>query len=802
MLTDSELENYFEKHHLSARAREYIRQTRNDPSRLVGANAQANVVSGYPSAKGDVTLQTESRTAEHAQAIEHEYDQNVLVFFDQPLPVSVVRTSVKGKPLTGSCTPDFVVLHVTGPYVEEVKTEEELEKLLRTKPADWVKTDTGVTFRPALEAYAQIGLPYKVVSSATTNPIRTDNLKLLLRARHSPPAVNDDICTVVERALSEQAWFRLEALGCRIGITDLTPLLQLINQGFLHASLSEELLAQPESTWVAKTPEILALRKICSADQHGYRAPEIGELRVSTTLVPSGKRAARAISNIARLHAGEKSRTVRRLTQKIRLKTQGGKETNEFLSALPDFDKCGNRTQRLCNEQLKFISEFIEEHYAKALRLGPTAAYKLYINLARDAHPYLPPVSRPTLKNYITQVDTKKIGAGRGGRRAANAAAEPTPVGKRQLLATRPFQLGVTDHYLTDIHCVLASRDGKHYTARPYLTVLVDIVTGYVYAIWLSFRAPSRRACAMTIRLCVRKHGRLPEEILFDGGPEFESVYFYALLGHCKVGPVRRPPEHPRYGSQAERFFGEFKTLWLSLRPGNLVNYDEARAVSRTHAPPKMAKLTIQQLLEELLAFCEWRNANRVDLSNLSPAERVKKGMQTFSCSGIPVADDPAFMIASAVDVNDYALDPARGLHIGELHYWHPDLRKLASIGRAKEVREEPEDPYRVYVKVGSEWVTCMATGALQFSTKDPVLRLSDSIRIQDGPKARLEAKADADQLLITKMREFDAKWAAEAVTASAQASTASATKPAESIFESIRSKSVEPLKVSKWDKS
>lgn len=801
MLTDQYLEEYFTRHDLSTRARQYIRQTRDDPSRLVGSNAQANVISRFPSAKCGASLQTESRTAEHAQALEHEYDRNVVVFFDQPPPVSVVRTSAKGKPLTGSYTPDFVVLDVAGPYVEEVKTEVELEKLLRTKPADWVKTETGVTFRPALEAYTQIGLPYKVVSSATTNPIRTDNLKLLLRASHAPLAVNDVIRAAVERALSEQAWIRLNALGTRIGITDLTPLLQLIDQGLLHASLSEELLAQPESTWVAKSLEILALRKTCSAEQHGYRAPEINELRVSTTLVPSGKRAARAVSNIARLHAGEKSCTVRRLKRKIRLTNQGGREISEFLVALPNFDKCGNRRQRLCKEQLDFIKKFIKEHYSDIKRLGITAAHKLYKNLALAAHPYLPAVTRPTLTKYIQTADPKKIGAGRGGRRAANAAAEPTPPGKRQLLATRPFQLGVVDHYLTDIHCVLASRDGSHYTARPYLTVLVDVVTGYVYSIWLSFRAPSRRACAMAIRLCVRKHGRLPEEILFDGGPDFESVYFYALLGHCQVGPVRRPAEHPRYGAQAERFFGEFKTLWLSMRPGNLVNYDEARAVSRTHAPSKAATLTIHQLLEELLAFCEWRNANKVDLSDLSPAERAKNGLLTFACSGVPVTNDSAFMIASAVDVNDYALDPARGLHIGELHYWHPDLHKLAVMGRAKEVREEPEDPYRVYAKVGSEWVTCMATGALQFCTKDPVLRLSEAIRIQDGPKARLEAKADADQLLITKMREFDAKWATEAALLAAATTTNAPQPPSDSIFEKIRKMNLDSLKTSTWEK-
>lgn len=801
MLTDQQLEEYFTKHNLSAPAREYIQQTRDsEPSRLVGTNASSNVISGFPSTKTNHLIQTESRTAEHVHALEHEHSSTVIEYWDQPPPVNVVRTSPKGKPLPGYYTPDFVVLDATGPYVEEVKPDDAIEKLLRTRPADWIQTETGVTFRPALEAYGRLGLTFKVVS-VKFNPIWTENLKLLLRARRAPLAANDEIRAAVEAALAEQAWMPLSTLGTRVGITDLTPLIQLIDQEFLHVLLLEELLTQPDSTWVARSLALHTLRKETNPDQHGYRALDGGELRVSATLIPSGKRASRALANLERWNVGKSSRTMRRWKRKIRQKQETGKEIKVLTVVMPGWDKSGNRKDRLCKAQVKFLKEFIKEHYADSRRLGICAAHKLYKNLAKDAHPLLPAVNRGTLKRYIKLDDLKEIGKGRGGRRAANAATEPTPVAKRQLLATRPFQLASMDHYETDINCVVARRDGVPYIARPYLTILIDVETDFVYSLWLSFRDPSRRACAMAIRLCVRKYGRLPEEILVDGGPDFESVYFFALLAHCAVGRVRRPPEHPRFGSGAERIFGEFKTQWLNLRLGNLVNYKEARAVSRSHAPGNQAVLTIEQLLSELLAFCEWRSANKVDLSNLSPAERVTKGLQAFSCSGVPVANDPAFLIASAVETNDYALDLSRGLHIGELHYWHPDLRKLAAVGRVKEVRPDPEDPYRVYAKVGTEWITCLASGAQQFGAKDPVLRLAEAIRIHDGPKARLLAKADADQLLITKMREFDDQWAAEAAQ-KARPTPANTTPTAEkSIFEKIRNASIDPLEISTWRK-
>lgn len=34
----------------------------------------------------------------------------------------------------------------------------------------------------------------------------------------------------------------------------------------------------------------------------------------------------------------------------------------------------------------------------------------------------------------------------------------------------------------------------------------------------------------MILRECVRRHGQLPQIVVIDGGPEFQSTYFEALL--------------------------------------------------------------------------------------------------------------------------------------------------------------------------------------------------------------------------------------------------------------------------------
>ncbi len=46
----------------------------------------------------------------------------------------------------------------------------------------------------------------------------------------------------------------------------------------------------------------------------------------------------------------------------------------------------------------------------------------------------------------------------------------------------------------------------------------------------------------MAFRLCVKRYGRLPQEIVVDHGPEFGSVYFEALLAQC--GCRRKSTDH------------------------------------------------------------------------------------------------------------------------------------------------------------------------------------------------------------------------------------------------------------------
>src|SRR5690606_11227844 len=60
----------------------------------------------------------------------------------------------------------------------------------------------------------------------------------------------------------------------------------------------------------------------------------------------------------------------------------------------------------------------------------------------------------------------------------------------------------------------------------PYLSLSVDAESRAVPGFYVSLQEPSYRSCMMVLRDIVRRHGRLPNTIIVDNGPEFHSAAF------------------------------------------------------------------------------------------------------------------------------------------------------------------------------------------------------------------------------------------------------------------------------------
>jgi putative transposase len=129
----------------------------------------------------------------------------------------------------------------------------------------------------------------------------------------------------------------------------------------------------------------------------------------------------------------------------------------------------------------------------------------------------------------------------------------------------RPLAIVHIDHTQLDIELCSSATGQK--LGKPWLTLLIDAYSRRILATYLSFDAPSYRACMMALRICVSRFGRFPQAVVVDGGKEFHSICFDTMLARYHCTKKTRPVAQPRFGSVIERLFGTTNTKLYRLLP-------------------------------------------------------------------------------------------------------------------------------------------------------------------------------------------------------------------------------------------
>ncbi|AVP98905.1 hypothetical protein C7S18_17730 [Ahniella affigens] len=788
---------------LSAEAREFLAQSLLMPSRDVGSGGFAAVSGAFPSRKVGASIPFESRSAELALAVHMEFDADVLAFYNQLPPVEVRRTRKGGGQYPTSYTADFLVIRKDELKVVQVKTEKELRKLVETRSADWTVIEGCYVDTPASEAFRALGLAHEVVSTQNLDRYRTANYRLLLRSRLAETVCDDQTRAKARAELKAKIVVSLAELAKALGSKDLSPLLQLIDEGELVVDLERSLISSPETCWVSTDRQLLETHRA------EWLAPDPAGWALASE-IPSEKRARRALEIIDKISVGHMTPSVRRWQRKI----QAGKAMglSVFKSALPNWQQCGNRKPKRPDVVKAFAENVIRDRWGRAERPAKRGTYGEYRLLAKAWHPGLKYVSKPTFLKLLKELEVV-LSRRRSGARGENAASPPTAVADRVIVAMRPFEQATCDHYMVDLSCVVAEKDGKRYTKRPIFTVLRDIATGMVLAFWLSFAKPSRVACACVLRSCLRRWGRLPESIIVDRGAEFLSVYFRSLLASLEIELVLRPSAHPRYGSEAERIFGQLKERWLDGRPGNSTDIKEVRSVSGSHRPQATAELTVLDLLNEIDHFLGWFARWGTNHSHRAPQYLFDEGLTRFPFSGRQAVYGPEFEILSAVDVSSFALDPRRGIKIHPYWYWAPELADLNLKKGKVLVRKDPENPYTVYALVHEKWVPCQSSRAQRTVSQTTLQRMAEAV-LGTAPNSQLDdAIEDAESDLVIQKRCADERSKARkdvppetrkpAKSKSSQpAEDAPVSKGEKSIWAQLRSLNIDAAPSGTWSKS
>jgi putative transposase len=744
------------------------------PARKVGRRRRRNLVLDVPMTKLGVALQGESLSGEFLFLVELDRRNDLRAVYDQPLSVPLVIVDSSGRRTRIPHTADYLVVEAESVLVYEIKADDELDDLCRRRPSDWRKDESGYHYLPAVAYFLQLGIKHITIPNSSLSSIRADNLRLLASSRQGADTkhLRKMRHTVLQAVLHEGA-VRVGAILDRLEEVDATAILQLIDGEQVFAALDKVSLSDIRNVWIAATQESAnllqqsdhhladLLRSRSSLEPHELVDPRYhAEIATRLAMVDG-------ILEGTEKAAARSARSIRRYREK--LSCSGG----DPASLAPRWAKCGNRDLRIGETHRNFIVQSVHAGRSDGNCRTPHRCYKDYVAAFDDFRSETGlsaevPVARSTYYLMWDRIPHASNDAHlKGGRRLQNALSDVYDPTNKTVIATRPFAVAHIDHWKADLFVVVGHIDGKKISARPWLTAMVDAYSGEVLAIWLSFAAPSKKACSMVIRDCVRRHGRLPEMLIVDGGSEFKSVHFSVMLATFGVIRCERPPEDPRFGQEVERLFGHFKERFAKGLPGYGLSIEQSRSVSGALKAHKRALLSLLDAYVAIDSYAFIGYNRSLKPGSLSTRLDIRtQAMAQFPRCGRLIKCDLKFMVATSIEApaSRYTLWNGRGVHINDRWYSSPGLLAYRGFKKDFSVRIEPFDSAIIYVCIEGKWLVCHSSRTSLHAALVDQRLMVDASEFHDLSAARRELTNDMDstaaEIVTAKLQEIASKEA------------------------------------------
>jgi putative transposase len=432
-----------------------------------------------------------------------------------------------------------------------------------------------------------------------------------------------------------------------------------------------------------------------------------------------------------------------------------------YLGLLPRVGLRGNRTSRLPRETKALVEEFISKDYETLKQKSKLSSWALLKAKCEERN-----LTAPTYKTFCIQTRQRPVFEQTMKRKGSRAAYAHAPLYLELHQTTtrhgdRPFEIGHIDHTELDIELV-CSVTGRN-LGRPWMTILVDAFSRRGLALYLTFDPPSYRACMMILRECVRRHGRLPQIIVIDGGAEFQSTYFETLLARYECIKKARPPAKARFGSVCERLFGTTNTQFVHNLRGNTQITRNVRQVTKSVNPKELAAWTLGDLHDRASEYL-YEVYDMIDHPALgqSPREAFRAGLEIGgSRAQRMIPYDQEFLIATlpTTPKGTALVAVGRGVKINQIYYWSDRFLEPGIENESVPVRYDPFDLGTAYAYVRKQWVACRSQhfGAFRGRSEKEVMIASREIlkrRQEHSRRGGITARRLADFLTSIESEE------------------------------------------------
>jgi|SRR5579872_666243 len=481
-----------------------------------------------------------------------------------------------------------------------------------------------------------------------------------------------------------------------------------------------------------------------SGADHGHERPISDQLIQANEedLRVANRRAAivrRHVSGDPALNEQVTPRTLRRWI--LRYRAAESQFGAGYLGLLPRTKNRGNRTPRISEEALQAMREVIETEYETVKQKTKIACWAILKETASRQG-----FTTPSYSTFCLAVRSRSRAIQTLKRQGPRAAYQHRPVYMELGMKTprhgdRPFEIGHIDHTQLDIE--LTDTCGKHVLGRPWLTLMMDAFSRRALAVHVDFEEPSYRSCMMVLRECVRRHSRFPQCLVVDGGPEFRSTYFEALLARYECIKKTRPPAKARFGSVMERLFGTTNTQFVYNFLGNTQITRNIRQVTKSVDPKSLAVWPLAPFVDQLCRYLyDVYDANIHPSLGESPHAAYDGGFQkTGSRLQRLIRYDREFMIATLPSTSrgTALVSPGHGVKINYIFYWADAMEDPKIQRQQVPVRFDPFDLGTAYAFISGYWAECHSEHYRTFQgrSQKELLIASKELHVQNRERNR-----------------------------------------------------------------
>lgn len=249
---------------------------------------------------------------------------------------------------------------------------------------------------------------------------------------------------------------------------------------------------------------------------------------------------------------------------------------------------------------------------------------------------------------------------------------------------------------------------------RGQLTLATDACAHVVRAMYLSFGAADAECTLMVFRDYVRRHGQLPNVVIFDGGSALNASAVVSFLDIHDVRVRRREGQRPKDGAPVESQFASREMGVDRLVPGNTSHLQKPRMYTGYPLPESVGEDTLFSMYaryEQYFFVTKYSIDPHPALGGMTPEEYEKEMLRLHGARKFrPVVYDGLLLVQTSAPCAQpfHEVHQTLGVWGGNRYHWHPKFRS-ATRNEVALVRPERYHAEVVYVDFRGEMLTAVA---------------------------------------------------------------------------------------------